>query len=98
MALTQKDIDHIAQLGRLECSAEERERFTKQLSSILEYVAQLQEADTAGVEYRYQVDGLENIRNADEVIQCNADVRENVLRAFPDNVGDMLKVKGIFEE
>jgi len=98
MALSPQDIDHIAKLGRLECSSEEREKFTEQLSSILEYVEQLQEADTAGVEYHYQVDGLKNVRAADEIVVCDPDVRENILRAFPDRAVDFLKVKGVFEE
>ena len=98
MTLTQKDIEHIASLGRIECSPDEHVRFTEQLSSILEYVEQLQEADTHGVEYRYQVDGLENVRDADEASPCDQLIRKNVLDAFPDKAMDLLKVKGIFEE
>lgn len=98
MSLTQKDIEHIAALGRIAVSAEEKETFSDQLSSILEYVAQLQEADTNGCEYRYQVDGLENIRATDEAESCEGTVRKNVLRAFPDRTMDLLKVKGVFEE
>ncbi len=97
MSLTKEDIQHIATLGRLECSAEEQEQFTKQLSSILEYVTQLKEVDTSGVSYRYQVDGLENVRNADEVAVCDPSTHANILHAFPDRVVDLLKVKGIFE-
>jgi aspartyl-tRNA(Asn)/glutamyl-tRNA(Gln) amidotransferase subunit C len=98
MPLTPQDIDHIAILGRLECSPQEREQFTEQLSSILAYIQQLQGVDTAGVEYRYHVDGLENVRAADEVATCDGVARENILDAFPDKVGDLLKVKGVFEE
>lgn len=97
MSLTKEDIEHIATLGRLECSAEEQEQFTKQLSSILEYVAQLQEVDTSGAEYQYQVDGLENVRDQDEATPCDPLVRKNILDAFPDKAIDLLKVKGIFE-
>ena len=98
MALTPKDIEHIAKLGRLECSDEERQRFTVQLSSILEYVAQLKDADTKDVTYMYQVEGLENSMEPDVVSVCDPEVRNAILRAFPDKVGDLLKVRGIFEE
>lgn len=98
MSLTQKDIEHIATLGRIAVSEKEKEIFSEQLSSILEYVAQLQEADTKDCEYHYQVDGLENVRAADEAQPCDPSIRENVLRAFPDRAMDLLKVKGVFEE
>lgn len=97
MSLTKEDIEHIATLGRIECSPEEQTQFTKQLSSILEYVAQLRDADTSGVEYHYQVDGLENVRDQDETTPCDPLIRKNILDAFPDKAIDLLKVKGIFE-
>ena len=44
------DVEHIATLARLKLSAAELERYQRDLSSVLEYVAQLNELDTAGVE------------------------------------------------
>ncbi len=49
MALTRKDVEHIANLARLTLTDEELERYRLQLSSILEHVAQLQELDTTNV-------------------------------------------------
>jgi aspartyl-tRNA(Asn)/glutamyl-tRNA(Gln) amidotransferase subunit C len=46
MSLTIQEVDHIAQLARLELTTEERERFRDQLSAILDYFTQLQELDT----------------------------------------------------
>lgn len=46
MSLTIQEVDHIAQLARLELTTEERERFREQLSAILDYFTQLQELDT----------------------------------------------------
>ncbi len=42
-ALTDQDVAHLAQLARLELTADERERFRDQLSVILESVAQVSE-------------------------------------------------------
>ena len=42
MTLTLKEVEHIALLARLELDAEEKTRYQKQLSDILDYVAQLQ--------------------------------------------------------
>lgn len=49
MTLTLAEVDHIAQLARLELSAEEKERYREQLSAILDYAARLQELDTEGI-------------------------------------------------
>ena len=49
MKLTRKEVEHIALLARLELTEEEKSRYRQQLSTILEYVAQLQKLDTSGI-------------------------------------------------
>ena len=49
MALTREEDSHVAHLARLSLRPEEIDLFTRQLNDILEYVAKLQELDTAGV-------------------------------------------------
>jgi aspartyl-tRNA(Asn)/glutamyl-tRNA(Gln) amidotransferase subunit C len=66
MHLSPDDIRHIAKLARLELSDAEIERFPMQLSSILDYVSQLQKVDTAGVEATAHVTGLESVLRPDE--------------------------------
>ncbi len=46
MPLTLKDVEKIAYLARLELTNEEKEKFLRQLSSILDHVQKLQELDT----------------------------------------------------
>jgi aspartyl-tRNA(Asn)/glutamyl-tRNA(Gln) amidotransferase subunit C len=50
MSLSNAEVAKVALLARLQLSPEELETFTGQLNSIVDYVAQLQELDTAGVE------------------------------------------------
>jgi aspartyl-tRNA(Asn)/glutamyl-tRNA(Gln) amidotransferase subunit C len=50
MSLTFADVAKVALLARLRLSSEELETFTGQLNTIVDYVAQLQELDTTGVE------------------------------------------------
>ena len=59
------DISHIASLANLHIKDNEKEKFTKQLSSILEYVAKLDELNTSSVEPTSQVTGLENVLRGD---------------------------------
>ena len=50
MALTIDEVARVALLARLRLSAAELETFTGQLNTIVEFMAQLQDIDTAGVE------------------------------------------------
>jgi aspartyl-tRNA(Asn)/glutamyl-tRNA(Gln) amidotransferase subunit C len=50
MALTPEQVRWVAHLARLELRSAELETMTGQLSAILDYVKQLQQVDTAGVE------------------------------------------------
>ncbi len=50
MSLSNADVAKVALLARLRVSPDELEMFTGQLNSIVDYVAQLQELDTYGVE------------------------------------------------
>ena len=49
MKLTLTEVEHIAELARLELSAGEKEQYRQQLSAILDYAARLQELDTSGI-------------------------------------------------
>ncbi len=50
MLLSNEDVAKVALLARLRVSPDELELFTGQLNSIVDYVAQLQQLDTEGVE------------------------------------------------
>ncbi len=49
MTLTKSEVEHIAELARLQLSEAEKERYAQQLSAILDYAARLQALDTAGI-------------------------------------------------
>lgn len=50
MPITSADVLKIAELARLELTAEETEAFTAQLGSILDHISKLSELDTTDVE------------------------------------------------
>jgi aspartyl-tRNA(Asn)/glutamyl-tRNA(Gln) amidotransferase subunit C len=50
MPLTDADLDHVADLARLDLAADDREALRVDLERLLAYVALLQEADVEGVE------------------------------------------------
>lgn len=67
MALTIKEVEHVALLARLSLSDDEKEVFSRQLSSILEYVDQLNELDTGDVEPLTHILPLYNVFRDDAV-------------------------------
>jgi aspartyl-tRNA(Asn)/glutamyl-tRNA(Gln) amidotransferase subunit C len=50
MTLNIEEVEHIAELARLQLSPEEKALYREQLSDILEYAARLQNVETAGVQ------------------------------------------------
>jgi len=52
MRLSREEVEHIAELAKLGLTEEEVERFSQQLSAILEYAQRLQELDTEAIPLR----------------------------------------------
>jgi aspartyl-tRNA(Asn)/glutamyl-tRNA(Gln) amidotransferase subunit C len=50
MPITKEEVEKIARLASLDLTAEEKESFTSQLSSIVTYIDKLNELDTSDVE------------------------------------------------
>ena len=71
------DVKHVAKLANLPLSSDEEEKYSEQLSKILEYVDQLNEVDTSSVEPTYNVTGLNNVTREDVPIPSNASQKKN---------------------
>ncbi|WP_103030411.1 Asp-tRNA(Asn)/Glu-tRNA(Gln) amidotransferase subunit GatC [Salinibacter altiplanensis] len=67
MSVTRDDVRHVAQLARLDFSAEEEARMADELSEILGYVEKLDELDTSGVPPMSHVLDVTNVVRNDEV-------------------------------
>lgn len=67
MSLTPEQVEEIAGLARLALTTEEKKRFGKQLSAILEYATMLDKLDTSGVPPTANVTGLEGVLREDRV-------------------------------
>jgi aspartyl-tRNA(Asn)/glutamyl-tRNA(Gln) amidotransferase subunit C len=89
--LTRDDVLQLARLARLDLTDEEVEAFKKELSAILEYVAQLDKADVAGLEPTTQVTGLKNVMRKDEVHDYGVG-RDDLLRLAPKTQDGQIKV------
>jgi aspartyl-tRNA(Asn)/glutamyl-tRNA(Gln) amidotransferase subunit C len=94
MQLTIKEVEYVAKLAQLKLTDQEKEKFTKQLSSILDYVKQLNEVDTKNIEPTNQIIGLENRIREDEIeekIQT-----EKLLQCAPNVENGFIKIPSVF--
>ncbi|MCA9338310.1 Asp-tRNA(Asn)/Glu-tRNA(Gln) amidotransferase subunit GatC [Candidatus Saccharibacteria bacterium] len=89
--ISRDDVLHLAELSNLILTDAEIDSMSKDLESILGYVAQLDELDTDGVEPTYQVIDLENVWREDKVVPHVAD-KDNLLAIAPDTENGQIKV------
>jgi aspartyl-tRNA(Asn)/glutamyl-tRNA(Gln) amidotransferase subunit C len=95
MSLTLTEVEHIAQLARLELSAEEKERFREQLSAILDYAARLQQVDTHDIPPTSTVLAAECYLRPDEPSESLG--VDEVLRNAPQNEARQFRVPPVME-
>lgn len=67
MAVTAKDVEHIAQLARLALNEDEISAYTEEMNQILGYVEKLNELDTASVEPLSHPVEMSNVFREDEL-------------------------------
>lgn len=89
--ISKDDVAHLARLSNLSLTDDEVEPLRADLEKILDYVHQLSELDTSGVEPTYQVTGLENIDRDDKVIDYKVS-REDLLKTAPAVKDHQIKV------
>ncbi len=95
MELSRAEVEHIAELARLGLTEEEKEKFRRQLSAILEYAAMLQRLDTEAIPPTATVLPLHNVMRPDEVAPSFA--QEDILANAPDAAEGCFKVRAILE-
>jgi aspartyl-tRNA(Asn)/glutamyl-tRNA(Gln) amidotransferase subunit C len=89
--ISRDDVQHLAQLSSLALSDDEIQAMQTDLGNILNYVNQLSELDTTGVEPTYQVTDLDNVWRADIVDDYGID-RDDLLALAPESKDGQIKV------
>jgi len=79
--LSKQQVEHVAKLARLSLTEDEVELYTKQLSKILDYIDQLNEVNTKGIEPMTQPIPTVNVMRED-IVKKQFD-RSEVLRNAP---------------
>lgn len=89
-----KDVDHIANLARIEISPQDQAKIAGQLSGILDYVEELSKASTDEVAPIEQISGLKNVGRSDEITESLS--VERVLSNAPEKENNFFKTKAVF--
>lgn len=89
-------VRHIARLSRLELTNEEEEKFSQQLSSILDYVGEFSAVNTDNIEPTANITGLFNITRNDEV-EGSGVSHQDIEQNAPKFENGNFIVPGIFE-
>ena len=95
MSLTRKEVEHIAELARLNLSEAEIEQYREQLSAILDYAASLQDLDTTGIPPTASVLPERSVLRNDEVGVCLDP--EELLSNAPHTSDQQFKVPPVME-
>lgn len=88
-----REVEHVALLGRLELTGEEKKLYSKQLSDILEHARKLQDLDTGDVPPTAHVLPLQNVFREDRPGGHMA--MDKVLANAPERQDDYFKVPRI---
>ncbi len=91
--LSAEEVKKVALLARIELSDSEVEKFQKDLSQVLDYVEELKQVDTDGLEIVSSVTGLENVQREDKAVLV--DYQEDIIDNAPERKDRYYKVKSI---
>jgi aspartyl-tRNA(Asn)/glutamyl-tRNA(Gln) amidotransferase subunit C len=90
-------LQHLKKLCRIDCTPEEEKNLISSLERILDYVKQLKEIDTTGVQpCSYVLRSMLKNRMRDDCV-CDTLSREQFLANAPDQIGKMVRVPTVLK-
>ena len=95
MAITKKDVEHVARLARLALTEEEKENLTSQLAKILGHIERLNAMDTADVPPTAHPFASKTVWREDKLIPWTDN--ESILQNAPEREESYIKVKKVIE-
>jgi aspartyl-tRNA(Asn)/glutamyl-tRNA(Gln) amidotransferase subunit C len=93
--ITIEEVEHVAELARLEFSEEEKRKLSEQLAEILNYIDQLNELDTEKVEPTSHVIPVKNVVRPD--VEGPLLTLDEALANAPSRVDGLFEVPKIVE-
>ncbi len=96
--LTQDEVLHVAKLANLDLNDDEVAKLTPQLSTIIDFVGELDEVDTKDVEPTSQTTGLTNVTRQDVVSPDNILTQDESVSGTDNIHNGYIKVPAILSE
>lgn len=93
--ISREEVIHIAKLAKLSLSDEEVEKYAKDLASIAEFIAELNEVDVSGVQPTAHVVDKNNVFRKDE--RKESFPREQILKNAPSKEAGCISVPKVVE-
>ena len=93
--ISDETIEYVGILAKLDLNDEEKEQAKKDLAEMLDYIDELGELDTSGVEPMSHVFPVHNVFREDVVV--NGDDSENILKNAPGEKDNMFLVPKTFD-
>ncbi len=93
--IEKNDIEHIAELSRINLTAEEKEKFQKDIDEILSYVEKLKQLNLDDIEPMSHLIGKDSTLRED--YSEDSDSRDAIINLFPEKEKKFLKVKSILQ-
>lgn len=90
MSVSKEEVKHIAKLARLEFSEQELEKYTKDLSNIVDFSNTLSEVNIEGVEPTAYILDIKNVFRKDE--NTKSYDRQEILKNAPDSEAGCISV------
>jgi len=69
--LSKKSVEHLAKLAKLELSKKELEKYSKDLSGVLDYVSEISQLNLKDIKPTANAVGLENTMRQDKIKKLN---------------------------
>lgn len=87
-----KDVEDLAELSKLELTAEEKDKLLSDMEGILSYIKQIEEVDVPEIDIKYE---NHNSWREDMVRDAKDFSPELIAEQFPDSKDGFVKVKKI---
>lgn len=94
MAISNDKIKHIAKLAKINFTPEEEEKFFKEFSQILDFVSELDKADTSGVDDFYFSQADNGAREDKAMLKTDESVNK-LMANVPNKTGRLIKTRKI---
>ena len=95
MSISRDDVLHIANLSKLYIEEEKLEKYTKDLSNVVDLANSLEKVDVEGVNPTNHILDIKNVFREDEVVPSFN--REDVLKNAPQSQGGCVSVPKVVE-